>query len=154
MPLPDLTRRLWSPRAERLVLCGLLRAPDLVAPRVAAVLRPDDLYHWAHRVAYRRLLELYEAADPGPLDLYWRLRLTGELADFGGAARFAAWAAGVLAEDPTGYWAVQAAERVRWLARRRAVVRAAELAIRDAVDGVYGPDEYERLAVGLAAAGD
>lgn len=38
-----------------------------------------------------------------------------------------------------------AAAKVRWLASRRNIIYRANTAIRDAVDGVCGPDEYDIL---------
>lgn len=132
-----------STRAELVLLAGCLREPGLVLPRVWPVVAPADLYWWHHQLAYRHLLDLFAAADPGPWDLWRRLVVTGDLAEFGGFRGYCRWVADCYAADPTGAWAGVAAARVRDLAARRRAIRRAREVIRDAVAGGREPGYFE-----------
>lgn len=139
-------------RAERLVLCGMLKEPELVMPRLAEMgLEAADFAHHAHGLVFESLTELAGTGDGavGPYRLWEWLRARGELAELG--ADPAAWIADVWGEDPTGAWAVPAACEVRRLAvRRRAVAWAWEL-ISDAAAGRMSPDD-PRLAAACQGA--
>lgn len=134
--------------AERVVLCGCLKEPELVLPRLWDMgLDADDFGFYAHRLVWEAVEELATTGrgEVGPHSLWRLLKASGSLADLGPHPSH--WIAGLWDADPTGAWAVPEAHRVLELSlRRRAVHRANEL-IRDALDGVYAPRIYrERMA--------
>ena len=133
--------------SEMTVLCGLMREFELVYRELQVVgLSEGDFYFHTHQLAYRRLLELYDVGEPGPYTLFRRIERAGQCEEWGGRQSLLWWITEALDADPSGYDAMACGVRVHWLAcRRRAIHRANEV-IRDAYDGVWGPDHYEELA--------
>lgn len=137
-------------RAEQLVCCGLMSAPDLLAAHVGT-LAPADFYHAPSRALAFALLpaaRLGEPTDPRTAWLLLEPVWHDVWPDPDAAWDFVTWV-GTL--DPTGAWADAAAARVRWLARRREAVHTYRRLIRDALsgEGEFAPDDAESLS-GLA----
>ncbi|WP_439631404.1 DnaB-like helicase N-terminal domain-containing protein [Gemmata sp.] len=169
MPVQEVTRLPpHSTRAERVLLAGVLKDADEVVPAVARLgFAPDDLFHHAHRLVYATAVDLWnrnrgcgpadvlldlrrrdEAADLGPQPALWLADVTLTPPWFGGIERW--WADGYEVPGVSLFTAapVAAARLVAWLAKRRAAIHAANEILRDAMDGVIGPDEYGWLAAG------
>lgn len=128
------TARLADQHVERVVLCGLLKAADLVFPELdAAGLAEGDFYWHCHRLAFAGCVDLAGSGsgEVGPHSLYLLLRQRGQLAEFG--ATPARWLLKVWAVDPTGMDSIRAARKVKDLARRRATIRNAQEQIREAL---------------------
>ncbi|MFO0796344.1 MAG: hypothetical protein U0804_02640 [Gemmataceae bacterium] len=124
--------------AERLVLCGLLRAWPLAFREIARVgLGRDDLYLFRHRLVWDAVVGLENAGTPVSAWECWRrLGVMGAWAEWGTDFGCARWLVDLLEEDPTGMWAMAAAVSVRDAAVRRAVIHRARRLLRDAWAGV------------------
>jgi replicative DNA helicase len=131
--------------AERVVLAGLLRQWAAVWREVRrAGLRRGDLYHHRHLLVWDAAAGLGASGRPVSAVEVWRevgrRGHWGEWPQWGrdrtGRLGCAAWLVELLDVDPTGYWALEKAVRVRDLAARRRVIHRARQAIRDAIDGV------------------
>ena len=114
-----------DPAAERFVLCGLLRAFDLVGGEVRRVgLRGDHLYLDLHRRVWGAVAELAHDEQPVTPLTVWR-QLAAEWGEWPKVGRLnhawscARWLIDLMDDDPTGCWAMGAAVRVRELAERR-----------------------------------
>lgn len=143
------TCRIADRRAERVVLCGCLREPGLVLPRLDELgFTEADFTTHRHRLVWRAVLELAGTGDGvvGPYSLWALLRGRGVLAELGACP--AAWIAGTWDCDPTGAWAVPEAVRLRWLTVRRDAVHAAAALARDAADGHLTPADPRLALVG------
>ena len=140
--------------AEMIVICGMIKEPELVVPRVAAILTRESFSVWCHGLAFLRLVELYNSDangiyGPGPFGLYWRLRLRNELVDFGGGMRgYMRWITDVWNCDPTGMEATIAAQKVARMATIRNLIFAARELERDAFDGAITPDDPRLVLIG------
>lgn len=126
--------------AERVVLCGFLRAwPTTYAEVRRAGCDRGDLYHDRHRRVWDAAVGCDNAGGEVDAAAVWRrLGLAGDWPEWGDAAGrgCGAWLLDLLDDDPTGYWALRDAVKVRDLAVRRRVIHAARKAIRDAMAGV------------------
>jgi replicative DNA helicase len=133
--------------AERLVLCGALKAPELVLPRLWDVGLCRAHFGWhCHGLVWDAVVALATTGrgEVGPHAVLLYLKARGQLADLG--PRPACWLLELWGEDPTGAWAVPAAhEVVRAAARRAAIHRAREI-LRDAYAGCRETDYYRRAA--------
>lgn len=127
-----------DPAAERLVLCGLLRAWPLAFQEVARVgLTRDDLYLFRHRLVWDAVVGLENAGTRVSAWECWRrLGTMGAWAEWGTGLDCCRWLLDLLEEDPTGMWAMAEAVTVRDAAVRRAVIHRARGLIRDAWAGV------------------
>jgi hypothetical protein len=145
-----------------------MKDADEVVPAVARLgLAADDLFHHAHQLVFTTAVGLWgrnrgcgpadvltdlrrrdEAADLGPQPGLWLADVTLTLPWFSGIERW--WADGLEVPDVSLFVAAPAAAArlVVWLARRRAAIHAANEILRDALDGVRGPDEYGWLSAG------
>jgi hypothetical protein len=133
--------RLTDLTAERIVLAGLMRAPEVNAVKLRGRVWPADFGYQVNGWLFAQCLDLWRDVKATPLDLgalFGRLAtLTGpglSRADFG--PRPAVWLWEVYESDPTGAWCGWAAGKVRNLAERRRIIHAARVRIRDAEDGV------------------
>jgi replicative DNA helicase len=137
---PDVDVLSHDEDAERVVLAGLVREPELNA--AAFGLLADDFYAYPHRLVFAAAADLWTRLEPvGLCEVYAELRATRQLADLG--PRPAAWLAELIEADPTGAYCLRAAEWVRVLALRRAVLgRCRETVARLAS---YGPDELAAM---------
>lgn len=71
---------------EKAVLGAMVLKEGLVIPKVSAILKEEDFYRPEHRLAYRRIMELYDRGEkPNLLLLVEELRQHGELEKVGGA---------------------------------------------------------------------
>lgn len=126
--------------AERLILCGFLREwPQTYVEVRRAGCDRGDLYHDAHRRVWDAAVGADNAGEEVGVYTVWRrLGLAGDWPEWGDATGrgCAVWLVDLLGDDPTGYWAMEGANRVRDLAVRRAAIHRARRLIRDALAGV------------------
>lgn len=133
--------RLIDYDAERIVIAGLMRAPDLNVNRVRSIVNKSDFSWMHHQWLYGKCLELWYSHRHVPvrLDL-----IASEVLELRGS-RLNRWDFGpdpcrclldIYQSDPTGIWCLGNAKQVRELAERRRVVQAARIRIRDAINGV------------------
>jgi hypothetical protein len=93
-PLPH------STEAERAILGSILLEPAVIA-EIREQLSTEDLHDPAHRVVYRRMLDMHGRGRPVDLVSLWEeLAKTGELERAGGEERLAKLSDGVPAGDP------------------------------------------------------
>ncbi len=122
-----------SPEAEKGVL-GSIICDAKVVDQVAEILRPEDFYSDAGRRLFAHILDLDAKGKRGAVEdvalLVESLRDAGELAAIGGLTYLAEVARSV----PYAHNAIHYARIVRSKAEARMLIRAAEMALRDAYD--------------------
>lgn len=114
--------------AERLVLCGALKAPDLtLAPLIERGVTAEAFGVHCHRLVWTAVVDLLTSwCDVDLVSVYDLMRWRKQLPELG--PRPGLWFAEVWEEDPTGAWALGAAEKVlRAQALRAQAHRAIEL---------------------------
>ncbi len=141
MPL-QARNKLTDFAAERIVIAGLMRAPDLNVKRMKGLLCSTD-FAWVHHAwLFDTCHTMWKVRKqvPLPLDVIairiYRLTLRDngiDAKDFG--HNIGSVLADIYESDPTGAWCVGKSRIVRSLAERRRIIHAAEVRIRDAVDG-------------------
>jgi replicative DNA helicase len=129
---PDAPAPLVTERAERVLLAGLLRAPQLVTEAcLRHGVKEKHLYHHAHRLVWDAVWSLVKSgAVPDLVGVWQTLRCRKQTRELGVAP--AAWLADVYDADPTGAWADTACKLVVAHARRRERVHAAREVLRTA----------------------
>lgn len=134
-----------SERAERVLLAGLFREPDLVTRAcIRHGVGESDLYFHAHRLVWRTVWDLVEAGVIPDLAGVYQVLICREQDRELNGDRSALWLAELYDADPTGAWCDWACEVVLWCSSRRAVIHRATESLRDAYDGVRATGEYER----------
>lgn len=127
---------------EREVLAGLMRSDVLPGYLIAKGVTAGDLWHHTHRVAWGVLWDLIGSGiTPHPADVWLVLRASGLAVEFGGKRAAAMWVADTWCVYRSASSSARAAERVLWLAERRAAIHAANELIRDATDGHIRPTD-------------
>jgi replicative DNA helicase len=128
-----------SNRAERVLISGLLREPQLVTEEVIRRgLEEADLYDYLHRIVYRLIWDLVRSdlyTIPGPWELY-QLVICNRVGHEFPRSEPAVWILDVLDCDPTGLWCYNAISLIKETSARRAAIRYADELARDARDGV------------------
>lgn len=133
--------RIRDTGAERVVLCGAVKAPEDNLPALLAMGVCESAFSdYAHRLVWSACVDLWGRwAEVSPLSVWWHLTKTGGLADLAGDHKpwkyAALWLAELWDEDPTGAWAVPAAGDVLRLAARRGAAHRAMEVVRDAIAG-------------------
>lgn len=160
--MAESTKGLRDVSAENAVLCGILHEPNEMFRQLAKLgLTEDHFGHHLQLVAFGILKELWTKGthiDPVTAWRFFKRELPGD-----DKIDLAAWICDLWVlswwdekigffwvESPldklsTGYASrgLAAAAKVKWLASRRNAIHRANQVIRDAVDGVTGPDDYE-----------
>lgn len=138
MPVEGSESKLTDYDAERIVVAGVMRAPDLNVRRVRFILKASD-FCWVHHAwLYEKCLERWQSHRECPirLDVIYSeiVKLIGHRInrrDFGRNVGLTLW--NIYDCDPTGAWCMWKARRVSDLAERRRVIHAARVRIRDAM---------------------
>lgn len=141
--------RIRARRAERVVLSGAMKEPELVIPRLGELGLTESAFgEYVHGLVWRACVGLYdEGRNGGPYSVWFWLAIRGELVELG--PHPADWIACVWDEDPTGAWAVSAAiDVLRAAVRREAAHRALEV-YRDAMAGSRETVFYERVVASV-----
>ena len=152
-------------RAEHVILAAMKDCDGTIPPMIAGGLVTTDFFHHAHQLCFTTLLDRFNRFQRcEAFDLYQTLDRRGELAELGPSP--ARWILDVQLTPPSfagmeKWWAegyeypeasificapLAAARLIQWLARRRAVIHAANAILRDATDGHLTPSD-ERLAI-------
>lgn len=136
--------------AERSVIGGLLRDPDIIT-KIAAEVQAADFYFDAHQKAYQTITDLHHEGKPIDLVLLFEhLKSKRQLEDVGGITYLTElWEA-----VPTGANAEYHARVVRDHAARRAMLRVADYIRRDADGSVSVEDllsQSQRFIADIAA---
>jgi len=122
--------------AERSIL-GAILLNNSALEQAAEIITPKDIFHEHHRKIYLAELELHEDAVPVDLvTLCDRLATKGELEKAGGAAYISTLMDGVPQVSNVAHYAHIVKEK----AELRAIVKAAELAQRQALDPAANVD--------------
>jgi replicative DNA helicase len=132
-----------SERSERVLLSGLLKEPDLVTRAcIRHGVTEADLFFHPHRVVWRAVWDLVRAGvEPTLAGVYQLLLCTNDARELC-PVNPALCLAELFEADPTGAWCDWACVVVLRCSVRRAVIRAAQEAMRDAMDGTLGTEEY------------
>ena len=142
--------------AERRLLAGLMRCPELVCPAcLDAGASGESLYFHSHQIVWAAAWDLVgRGCDTGPADVFDAVRAAGLLGELGGAngwaGRPALWLAELWDEDPTGAWCYDSLIRVEDCRVRRDLIHRANEVLRDAYDRVREPEFYRRQLASLA----
>jgi replicative DNA helicase len=130
-------------RAERVLLAGLIREPQLVteACRHHGV-RDGDLYVYAHRLVWDAAWSLIDSGlVPDLVGVYQTLRCRGqlkELPDWNAAV----WLWELYETDPTGAWCDWACAEVVAYAQERAEIHSAAAFLQNKLMGRKTADVY------------